>query len=296
MPTPRFRSHPTSRVPHHPHIHDADGAATASGLTPQIMWALQPTTGICCSSRLVEGTWSFIKVDLIYEFFDTFSQGTKISPQGVSKDCVGCAVKVLAAESEIRCHTCHNTKNGFRKEKLLTSLYNHFYSMYKYMSYTSIVLRYWSGLLKKNMKHLQVNESGPEDLSCTFSTCKASFDCPLTEEHRAVKWAEVRKCCTKDCDVGTLVLQTKHLQKSWDFMRSKIISLKKTIVTSQSPWKKTRGSKMSMKSLSPACWDGKHDVLLPVFEVWPRIPTTTSLVKHDLYLIYHAFNVLLRIN
>ena len=32
--------------------------------------------------------------------------------------------------------------------------------------------------------------------------------------------------------------------------------------------------------VSPSCWDGKHDVLLPVFEVWPRIPTTTSLVKH----------------
>ena len=143
MPTPRFPSHPTSRVPHHPHhVHDAGAAATASGLTPRSsaktcfeFWTLQPTSGIrCCACILIS---------FMISFFDTFSQGTKISPQGVSKDCVGCAVKVLAAESELHhkngATMCHKEKNGFRKEKqlkLLTSLYHHFYSMYKYIIYT----------------------------------------------------------------------------------------------------------------------------------------------------------------
>lgn len=75
------------------------------------------------------------------------------------------------------------------------------------------------------------SEAFTSEWEYTFSTCKASFDCPLTEEHSAVKWAEVRKCCTKDCDIGTVVLQTKHLQKSWDFNVFEIASKMKTIVT-----------------------------------------------------------------
>lgn len=156
MPTPRFPSHPTSRVPHHPHhVHDAGAAATASGPTPRssvktCFETLQPTSGIRCSSNF--GSHLCL--------FDTFSQGTKISPQGVSKDCVGCAVKVLAAESELHhrysATMFHNSKKRFRKEKqlkLLTSLYNHFYSvlctLYTPPLFCAIGQ---SGLLKQNLK------------------------------------------------------------------------------------------------------------------------------------------------